>query len=414
MHQSNVPKLRFNPFDFDNFEWKLNSINTLIENKTLQKPLDGNHGNIHPKAKDFIKNGIPFLMANNISNNSIDFINCHKISKTQADSLQKGFSYEGDLLLTHKGSVGNLAIVPKSEYPYVMLSPQVTFYRVQNKRKLNNKFLYLYFQTSNFKKQLKILSIGATRAYIGITEQRKLLIRLPDIVEQKKIASFLSAIDLKIEKLTRKKELLEDYKKGVMQKLFSGEIRFKDENGNDYPDWEEVKLGDVASIVMGQSPDSKSYNQSGEGMPLIQGNADIINRVSSPRQWTSLPTKTCFKNDLIMTVRAPVGSISKSIHNACIGRGVCLIRSNDKSNLEYLYQFLLNFESKWVKLEQGSTFSAVSGKEIKSIKLKLPAILEQRKISTFLSSIDSKIENISLQIENTKKFKNGLLQQMFV
>ena len=148
---------------------------------------------------------------------------------------------------------------------------------------------------------------------------------------------------------------------------------------------------------------------------MIQGNADISNRVSNPRQWTSEPTKECKMGDLILTVRAPVGSVSKSKHNAYYGsRGVCSISNNKLSNIEYLYQFLLNYEDKWFRLEQGSTFTAVSGKDIKGIKINTPTIEEQQKIASFLSGIDKKIELVETQIQQSKTFKKGLLQQMFV
>ncbi len=236
----------------------------------------------------------------------------------------------------------------------------------------------------------------------------------PSLPEQKKIASFLSAVDRKIQLLIRKKELMEQYKKGVMQKIFSQEIRFKDENGKNYPDWEEKRLGEVATITMGQSPESKSYNNNAIGMLLIQGNADINNRHSQPRQWTSEPTKTCEEGHLILTVRAPVGSISKSIHNACIGRGVCSIKNKNNSDIEFLYQILLDYEPKWSRLEQGSTFTAVSGSDIKSIKINLPYLPEQQKITSFLLNIDNKIESVKIQITQAQNFKKGLLQQMFV
>ena len=114
----------------------------------------------------------------------------------------------------------------------------------------------------------------------------------------------------------KKKTLLEQYKKGVMQKLFSQELRFKDDNNQDFPDWQEKTLGEVATITMGQSPDSKTYNTEEIGKLLIQGNADITNRITNPRNWTSEPTKECKAGDLILTVRAPVGMVAKSIYDA--------------------------------------------------------------------------------------------------
>jgi type I restriction enzyme S subunit len=165
---------------------------------------------------------------------------------------------------------------------------------------------------------------------------------------------------------------------------------------------------------MGQSPESSSYNSIGNGYYLIQGNADISNRKTSPRNWTNEPTKLCDIGDLILTVRAPVGAIAKSNHNACIGRGVCSIKNKKKSNIAFLYQFLLDFENRWNRLEQGSTFTAVSGKDIRSVEVPFPCFEEQTKIADFLSDLDTKIEVLSTSIENTQTFKKGLLQQLFV
>ena len=187
------------------------------------------------------------------------------------------------------------------------------------------------------------------------------------------------------------------------------ELRFKGFEG----EFEYKKLGDVSNVIMGQSPDSKSYNENGEGYYLIQGNADIKNRISSPRQWTNMPTKTCEIGDVILTVRAPVGAVAKSLHNACIGRGVCVIRNLEKYDLEYIYQFLLDFETKWGKLEQGSTFTAVSGAEIKSIKIVLPTLPEQQKIASFLSAVDEKIQQLTRKKELMEQYKKGVMQQLF-
>lgn len=180
---------------------------------------------------------------------------------------------------------------------------------------------------------------------------------------------------------------------------------------NKLKDWQKKTLGDISIITMGQSPSSASYNEAGIGSYLIQGNADIKNRKSSPRQWTSEPTKFCEIGDTLMTVRAPVGAIAKSKHKACIGRGVCSIKPNNSDN-EFLYQFLLSYESKWKSLEQGSTFTAVNGTDIRGVKLLLPPISEQQKIADILSTVDAKIDLIDQQITETQELKKGLMQQL--
>jgi type I restriction enzyme S subunit len=411
----NIPKVRFPEFR-DAPEWEENSINNLVDKDILCKPLDGNHGNIHPKSSDFVKIGIPFVMANDIKNGQINLENSHKITKKQADSLQKGFSYMDDVLLTHKGSIGQTAIVPKLDTEYIMLTPQVTYYRVKDKNKLSNKFLLHVFQSSNFQRMLDSFSGGGTRAYVGITEQRNLKINYPLLLEeQQKIAECLSSLDALILAHSSKVEALKAHKKALMQQLFPAEgettprLRFP-EFQNDGA-WEEKTLAQVSKIIMGQSPDSNAYNTLKDGKPLIQGNADIINRRTSPRIWTTESTKECQKGDIILTVRAPVGAVAKSLHDACIGRGVCAIQPNENS--EFLYQFFLIQEDKWDKLSQGSTFTAINSNDIKNFKLNIPKLSEQQKIADCLSSIDELISSQSAKVEALKQHKKALMQQLF-
>ncbi len=113
-------------------DWEYLKIKDLIDREYIEKPMDGNHGEIHPKKSDFVDDGIPFVMANNIINGKLDFNSCHHISLKQAENLQKGFSYSGDILLTHKGTVGNTTIVEQMVTPYIMLTPQVTYYRPES------------------------------------------------------------------------------------------------------------------------------------------------------------------------------------------------------------------------------------------------------------------------------------------
>ncbi|SFP86377.1 restriction endonuclease subunit S [Hydrogenimonas thermophila] len=174
--------------------------------------------------------------------------------------------------------------------------------------------------------------------------------------------------------------------------------------------WREVRLEEICEVNMGQSPKSETYNENNIGLPLIQGNADIKNRKTLPRVYTSEPTKQCDIGDIIMTVRAPVGAIAKSYHNACIGRGVCALKP--KENNDFLYHFLVNYEDKWDKLSQGSTFTAVNGNDIKNIKILYPPLEEQKKIAEILSTVDQKIDFVDKQIEETETLKKGLMQKL--
>ena len=260
--------------------WKIKKIDDLVNEKAIYKPTDGNHGNIHPKASDYVTSGIPFIMANGVTSGSVELRNCSFISKVQADLLQKGFSIAGDVLLTHKGTVGNTAIVPKLETDYIMLTPQVTYYRVRDVSKILNVYIKLYFESPFFQRILKELSGGGTRAYIGITEQRNLPFILPPLPQQHKIAATLSTWDDAIQTAEQLLNAQQERKRGLMQQLLTGQKRlpgFSEE-------WHEVKAGEIfRNISIKNHPNEELCNSGSRCYPALnvrgsRGNARKRNK----------------------------------------------------------------------------------------------------------------------------------------
>jgi len=333
------------------------------------------------------------------------------LSSPDGELEDKYLLEKGDILFARTG-----ASVGKS-YLYSEKDGKIFFagFLIRLNVKTENPY-FIFSQTLTEKYQKWVLTMSMRSGQPGINaEEYKLLpIALPSFEEQSKIAFFLSKIEERIQTQSKIINDLKTLKTTLSKKIFSGELRFKDNNGNDFSKWEEMKLKNIVIIQMGQSPDSSSYNFENIGMPLIQGNADILNRKSNPRQYTSKPTKFCDVGDLLLTVRAPVGYVGKSKHYACIGRGICSVKNNDKSILEFIYQFLLYFEGKWKSIEQGSTFTAVNSSDINSINILLPSIPEQTKIANFLSAIDSKIDMENQLLQKLEEQKKYLLQNMFV
>ncbi|KAF6552396.1 restriction endonuclease subunit S [Bacillus sp. EKM202B] len=206
-------------------EWEVKTFNDLLREGYIIDIQDGNHGNSHPKANDYVTRGIPFIMANNLVNGTLDLVNCKFLKKEQTDKLRIGFSIEGDVLLTHKGTIGKAAIVPRVE-SYVMLTPQVTYYRVDGSR-LSNKFLKYFFEGEYFQNRLEKLSAQSTRSYIGITNQKNLLMAMPTLEEQEQIVRNLEVFDEKLGNEVAKLEQFQILKKGLMQSLLTGKIRVK-------------------------------------------------------------------------------------------------------------------------------------------------------------------------------------------
>ena len=184
------------------------------------------------------------------------------------------------------------------------------------------------------------------------------------------------------------------------------ELRFKGFTD----DWEERKLGDEVRIVMGQSPNSENYTYDPNDYILVQGNADMKNGRVLPRVWTTQVTKQAEKDDLILSVRAPVGDIGKTAYDVVIGRGVAAIKGN-----EFIFQNLGKMKSDgyWTRYSTGSTFESINSTDIKEAIISVPAIEEQDKIGSFFQQLDETIALHQRKLDLLKEQKKGYLQKMF-
>lgn len=205
--------------------WKVVTVQDLVDRDILDKPIDGNHGEIHPKVADFVPEGIPFIMASDLKGGLVDLKTCNFLTKERADSLRKGFSLPGDVLISHKATIGETAIVPAVEH-YIMLTPQVTYYRVLDRDALSNRYLRCYFDSPTFQKPLKnVAGDGSTRAYIGITKQRGLPVLVPKIDEQRELADISGCLDEKIRQAIAKKNAFSDLLRTLLHELMTAKTR---------------------------------------------------------------------------------------------------------------------------------------------------------------------------------------------
>lgn len=277
-------------------------------------------------------------------------------------------------------------------------SPLYTIFRAKDTK--NIEFVEKYFKSNYWHRYMKSVSNqGARHDRLNINDEdfMRMPIPQPSKQEQEKIAKILNSCDKVIE---LKQKLLEEISKEksiLMAKVFKSPQKM-------------IKLSKLANVIMGQSPNSQNYNNVNLGMPLIQGNADCENRFTKPRLWTTEITKQCQIGDIIMSVRAPAGTVSISRHNACIGRGVCSIRA--KSYTDILYQYLIYIEPKWKKFVQGSTFEAINSSDINNLLVPIIGEKEQEKISNVFNLIDKKIELLSQELEQHKQLKKSLSQML--
>jgi type I restriction enzyme S subunit len=304
------------------------------------------------------------------------------------------------------------------------------FFKVEpiNKEVVNKRFLYFYLLTNKVQNMMWVSAGVGAIPDLNHSDFYSIPYYITKFKEQQKIASFLTDVDDKITKLTKKKDLLEQYKKGIMQKIFNQELRFKDDNGNNYLVWEEKKLGDLGCTLNGLT--GKTKENFGNGKPYIQykqifdsSKINIANCGLVDITITDKQTKVKY-GDVFFTTSSEtpneIGTASVLLDNVgemylnsfCFG-----FRVNQLDLYPAFSQFLfrsIDFRKKMIPLAQGSTRYNISKSAFVKLKVSLPNIEEQTKIANFLSDIDLKIEALNNKIDNSKNFKKGLLQKMFV
>lgn len=413
---SNVPKLRFN--DYDGI-WKSLSIQELIASKAINGHLDGNHGALYPRSEEFTSEGVPYVSANDFADGTLNLNRCKCLPPERALKFKKGVARDGDVLFAHNATVGPVTIL-NTDLDYVILSTTATYFRC-SPNKLSNRFLKAYFSTYGFIKQYSRVMSQSTRNQVPITAQRQFEVSLPSLPEQQKIADFLTAVDTKIEQLTRKEELLKQYKKGVMQKIFSQEIRFKADDGSEFPEWEATKLGSVGVFKSGVGfPDAEQGGR--EGVPFYK--VSDMNLIGNETEMLSA-NNYVNKEQVVRLKLKPI--TAPAIIFAKVGAAIFLERKRKAQNflidnnvmafipeadIEFMHQLLMQIRIS--KFAQTGALPSYNGSDLATIKINLPKRAEQQKISSFLTSIDRKIEQGNLQTGSAKTFKKGLLQQMFV
>lgn len=386
----NVPKLRFKEFDG---EWEINLLKDIAKINPKSEALDDRFEYIDLEA---VSNGL--------------LINSKIIDKIQAPSRAQRVVSKNDILYQTVRPYQKNNLFIDFENKNLQIVASTGYAQIRTDNKIDAKWLYQAINTSKFTHNVLLKCTGTSYPAINSSDLGEIEVKFPELKEQLKIGLFFEKIDKKIQLQQQKIDLLQEQKKGYMQKIFNQEIRFKDEKV-EYPEWQNKSIDEVAKIIMGQSPDSKAYSEDPANTVLVQGNADLKNGKIVPRIYTSQLTKICEIGDIILTVRAPVGIVAKCNIPACIGRGVCAIKADD-----FLFYYLdyYNMTSQWAKLSQGSTFESVNSNDIKNIVVPQPCEEEKMKISKFFKRLMERIQLEEAKLLELKLQKQGFMQQLFV
>jgi type I restriction enzyme S subunit len=301
---------------------------------------------------------------------------------------------KGTLLMSFKLTIGRMGFAARNIFPneaIVMIEA--------DESKVLNEFLYLRLASMD-------LTEGSGRAVKGSTLNSasiaSIAFLVPPLPEQKRIVDLISSLDSYIDSLQQHLESAKKSRNAVLHELLIA--------GGD--GWVETSLEDVAEVIMGQSPDGKSYNQSGEGLPFMQGSAEFGEHHPTPEKWCSDPKKIAEPGDLLLSVRAPVGDTNFANQRIAVGRGLSVIRANSKSLNEFI-RFVIQLNVTEMIASSGSgMFASITGKNLREFKVLLPPLPEQKRIVDLVSSIDDVIEQDRLAFTEAKNLRSGLLSDL--
>lgn len=411
MEKRHVPKLRFKGFEYEWEENYLKDIATIVGGGT---PPTNKNEYWSGDVQWFTPSEIGDSKYVEKSNRTITELG---VKKSSAKILPKG-----TILLTTRATLGEMAILKNDA------TTNQGFQSLIVKNEFSTECIY--YLKDKISKFCYKNSSGSTFLEISKSNLEKFKVKLPSLEEQTKIANFLSNVDNIIEEQEGKVKDLELYKKGMMQKIFKQEIRFKDDNGQDYPKWEEKKLGVLGSTYTGLSGKTKEDFGFGKGRYITYMNVfknirtdirmiDLVDIKENENQ------NTVLKGDLLFTTSSEtpqeVGMVSVCdndikglyLNSFCFG-----FRFNELSNVNsyFMASYLRSPEirMKISILAQGSTRYNLSKTELMKIKLLIPCLAEQTKIDNLLSNIDKIIKEENKKLEDLRQWKKGLLQQMFV
>ncbi|MDY6487228.1 restriction endonuclease subunit S [Acinetobacter faecalis] len=405
-----APKLRFKEFDGD---WSSNPLGEIIGISSASRVF----------KEQWQDSGVPFFRTSDVvsifknKDNEKAYISLELFEELAKKS---GKIKKGDLLVTGGGSIGIPYLVPNDQ-PLYFKDADLLWLKAAGI--IEGSFLYNFFISPKFREYLKSISHTGTISHFTIEQAKTTPFNYPSKPEQTKIASFLSAVDEKISQLNQKHALLSQYKQGMMQKLFSQQIRFKADDGSVFRAWEEKKLGEIGIFLKGKGISKADIVDDGK-LPCIRYGElytrykEIISHVFSATNLDSKNLVLSKANDVLIPAsgetQVDIATASCVLEDNIALSGDLNIYRTKENGIFLSYLIRSHLKMQIAQLAQGNSVVHLYSSQLKGVQLNLPCLEEQTKIAEFLSAIDQKIEVVAQQIQQAKTWKKGLLQQMFV
>lgn len=371
---------------------------------------DGKHGD----CRNEDDSGYYFISCKDVKDGQINYENARQIAHDDFDETHRRTNLKpGDVLLTNSGTIGRLAIAPDDERTLRTTFQKSVAILKPSPDKITSHFLYYSLSAD----QVGLINSagGAAQKNLLLGELRRFSIKIPSLSVQNEITSILSAYDDLIENNRRRMALLEESARLLYQEWFV-RLRFPGHGHTRIVDgvpmgWEKKTLGELATILMGQSPESKYYNEVGDGFPFHQGVTDFGDRFVSNRVYCSLERRIAEPGDILCSVRAPVGRLNLTLDKIVIGRGLAALRSRT-DNQSFLFQQLRTHFFKDDIVGSGAIFASVTRKDFEAQELLTPTPTLVGAFEQVSLPIDQQLRVLFLSNQNLRTARDLLLPKL--
>ena len=372
------------------------------------------------KKEVYQSSGIPVLNGSNLIGFKLKEDSFGYVSEEKANQLKKCNALRGDIVVTHRGTLGQIVYIPYDSIFDRYLISQSQFRFTCNDTLVIPEYLVYYFHTKIG--QYKLLSnasqVGVPALARATSTFKKIKIDIPPVCYQIEVMNILSSLDAKIETNNKLNEKLEEMAQAIFKSWFVDFEPFKDkpfhetELGMIPEGWEVGSLSDIATITMGQSPCGTSYNENGEGIIFYQGRTEFGFRFPSIRLYTTAPSRFAEVGSTLMSVRAPVGDINMTLSRCCIGRGVASIKSNCKCN-SYVYYLMKSLKKRFdVYNGEGTVFGSVGRDVLRGMCITIPPQSLVSDFEMIVSKIDARIKTNELESQRLASLRDTLLPRL--
>lgn len=358
-----------------------------------------NPAQTHP---EFFDGEIKWLRATDL-NNSFVYNTTRTLSKEGFESAGKSalLFKPNTIAISKSGTIGRLGILKDfmcGNRAVINIAPNSTV-----------DYKFIFYVLLNMQSSFEHLAVGSVQKNLYVPILSDIKFKLPPLPTQQKIAAILSSLDDKIELNNKINQNLEQQAQTIFKSWF---VDFEPFGGEMPEGWKVGKLSEIAEITMGQSPDGSSYNEDGNGTVFYQGRAEFGTRFPTRRLYTTEPKRIAKTNDVLMSVRAPVGDLNIANEDCCIGRGLAAIRT--KENHQSFVYYTMNSLKKDLEVfnGEGTVFGSINQNALNNMNVVIPSKSDMNKFEKIISNLDEQIANLDMENRRLAEIRDGLLPKL--